>query len=111
MGKFMDKMTKDENEKCQELFSLAIYNSACPHSLFESIHWKQAFRRLRPCFQPPNKHLVGGKYLDVHYDKVQMSIEERIEEALCAAISMDGWKNKRSQHIINFVVFVPEPLF
>ena len=111
MGFYVDTMSEKEQEHSAAAFARALFVSNFLHSTFEHPVWKEAFKNIRPAFKPPSKYLVGSRYLDREYESVQTGVQQKIEDASCVSLSADGWTNNRGEHLINFVVCTPEPVF
>jgi len=104
-------MSPKDQDEISAAFARAVYACNLPHSLFEHPLWKAAFSKIRPCFKPPNKNSVGGKLLTDEYDKIQAASKIKIDLANALSVGSDGWKNVRGEHLLNFVVCTPEPVF
>ena len=51
----------------------------------------------------PSRRQLSGKVLDKAYEKCQRKTRKFIRDSKWISISMDGWKNVRQDHVINFM--------
>ncbi|KAK3916270.1 E3 SUMO-protein ligase ZBED1 [Frankliniella fusca] len=112
MTKFVDTMTPEEKEQIDESLARAVYAKGLPLSVFEGGHFQKAFNRLRPAYvKPPSRYKLSGPLLDKEYAKIEAINKEKFQSSKCKAVMLDGCANTRTEHVINFIVCTPEPIF
>lgn len=111
MSKFTDIMSNHESNQLDTLFAKAIYCSAAPLSMFETSHWKQFFRRLRPAWNPPSSYKLSNSFLDLWKGKVADECMQRFRAAPVLAMMSDGWSCVSGDSHIQFLMSTPKPVF
>ena len=94
---------QDEEEIIKELLVELIIDTNAPWGLVESSKFKQLCERLNPDFRVPSRRQLMGRVLDNVYDKCRRDIWRFIKKSRWISISMDGWKNVRQDHVVNFI--------
>lgn len=111
MPKFTDTVSNHESNQLDTLFAKAIYCSAAPLSMFETSHWNQFFRRLRPAWNPPSSYKLSNSFLDLWKGKVADECMERFKAAPILAMMSDGWSCVSGDSHIQFLMSTPKPVF
>ncbi|XP_011860387.1 PREDICTED: uncharacterized protein LOC105557685, partial [Vollenhovia emeryi] len=111
MTGYADFITAKEQEKMDEAIARAVYATATPLSIFENLHWQAAFKLIRPAYKPPSRFLLSNMLLEAEHERVQVSINENINNAKCLCLLSDGWTNCRGEGIINFIITTPKSVF
>ena len=54
---------------------------------------------------------MGGKLLDQEYGIVMAAGKQKVDSAPDLGLTSDGWSNTRGEHLLNFILLTPEPVF
>lgn len=99
------------DSEVDEAIARAVYSSAVPLSMLESQFWKKTFELIRPGYDPPNRHSLGGNLLTAEYQRVKMATMKKIQNANGLGLISDGWGDISGRKVVNFIVSTPEPIF
>lgn len=112
----IDHLTLEEKKRCDAAVATFFHQSSIPLSIADvSPCFKNLIKTLRPAYADhlPSSKVIGGTMLDEEYNRIKQANLEKIRKAKCYSIVTDGWSNIRNEHIINFIVVIPneKPIF
>lgn len=112
ISSFLDKMSKKDQDRADEAFARAIYAAGLPLSIFsENPLWNVALNILRPVYKPPTTHSLRKPLLEAEYNRVMNLAKEKIQNAQCLTVILDGWTNIRGDGVVNFLLATPSIVF
>lgn len=96
---FVVKTSQTDKEALDLQLARFVYSTNIPFHIVEHPEFKKLITKLRPGYQPPNRHEVGGKLLDTaHADLLGQCTNELRDRTV--SISLDGWSNIHNDPII-----------
>lgn len=111
----VDKLTLEEKSRCDAAIASFFHKTSIPLQIADSDAFKEMISTLRPAYGKlsPSAKVIGGSMLDKQYELMKTEIEAKIKKAKTYSLVTDGWSNARNEHIINFVVCIPDeaPIF
>lgn len=111
LSRFVDKMSKEVQEKADETLARAIFASGTPLSITENKYWVEHYKHIRPSYKLPSRYRLSNSLLDKEYDRVQEMVIQKITEAESLALLSDGWTAIQGNPLINIMFATPEPIF
>ncbi|XP_023319349.1 uncharacterized protein LOC106654530 [Trichogramma pretiosum] len=108
---FLDKISKYEQESCEELLAKAIITGGVSFRFLENEYFLEFLNKLRPTFKPPKRAELSDTLLEKIYQEVKGKVKAKIDAATTLTVQSDSYTNINKEGIINFVVNTPEPVF
>lgn len=113
---FLDKCTKAEAEKINEICADFFFKCGVPFRIVDSQPFRHLMETMRPAFA--NNFLFHADKLKTtmlteKYNKMKAKALKEISKASCFVIVCDGTKLSNGRHLINFVIHIPDhsPIF
>jgi len=113
---YVDRISQDESSEIKRLISRFVYRTGIPFRVVESNAFHELVKRLRPAFYKcvlPSAKTIAGSYLDFEYNRLKEIGYSYLKSATCYSITSDGWSNLNNEHMVNFIIHVPnqKPFF
>jgi hypothetical protein len=109
--RWVDSMSKTDQEHAEELMARAMHRTAERFSIFDNPLWRGFFKFLRPSFRIPGRETLGGRLLDAEYLSVQSDVILAIKEFTTICMTLDGATNKCGKQILNMMGAGPVAYF
>ena len=89
------------------------YRTAIPFNVADCKEWNDAWSIARPANKIPSSKVIRTTLLTKEYMKMKRNVQQIIQEASSVSIISDGWSNIRNEHLVNFLLLIPnhKPLF
>jgi hypothetical protein len=93
-----------------------VYRTGIPFRVVESNAFIDFIKRLRPVYVKtgfPTAKVIATTLLDREYARLKEIGDNYLRNASCYSLTSDGWSNIKGQHMVNFIVHVPnqQPFF
>lgn len=103
LSNFVVKTTASDKAKIDMQLARCVYATNSSFSLASHSEFVKLCETLRPGYKPPNRKLIGGKFLDAVFDEEMTKCKNELEgEKVC--LSFDGWENVRNEPILSAAV-------
>lgn len=86
------------------------FANGLPFSLADDVFWRKLVTCLRPSYTPPCAQTLRSTFLKLFASRASEATVSAISEAEVVCLTIDGWKNVRSDRILNVVVCSPTPI-
>ena len=70
MARFVDKLSKSENDDLQLKYARAAFSSGVSLSALETKEWEDFYQAIRPAFKRPSRKVLAGKYIKLEKTRV-----------------------------------------
>lgn len=108
-------MDAGQKEQIDTALSTLFYRCNLSFSIVESAAFKDFVNTIRPSYSKflPSRKVLGGTMLDNAYLKYKEIGLHMIKSARMYSLVTDGWSNVRQEHLVNFIVIIPnqKPIF
>ncbi|KAF7247088.1 Zinc finger BED domain-containing protein 4 [Varanus komodoensis] len=111
LAKFVDKMSKEDQERADETLARAIFASRIPLSITENQYWKEHYKLIRPSYKLPSRYRLSHSLLDREYNRVQTMAVQRISQTEALTLISTGWTNIQGKSLLSIMFAMPEPVF
>ena len=113
MDRWIDTVNSDHKEKLDEAIAKFYYRTAIPFNTADCKEWKDVWLLARPAYEPPSSKRLRTTLLTKAFNKMQCNVNEIIQDATSVSVVSDGWSNLRNEHLVNFILIIPnhKPLF
>ena len=112
---WVDKLSAFQKEQIDKSLVEYIYRCNISFNSIESYAFKNFIKTIRPAYEGliPTAKQLGGSYLDKCYEKYKDLGKKLLDNAPFYSIVTDGWSNLRSEHLVNYIIIVPnsKPFF
>jgi hypothetical protein len=109
-GSWVDILSVVEKEQIDEALVEFFYRCNIPFNVIESNAFKDFIKTIRPAYEGliPTAKQLGGCYLDKCYEKYKDLGKKLLDDAQFYSIVTDGWSNLGCEHIVNYIIIVPD---
>lgn len=104
LNSFVDSMSDVEQKALNMAFARAVFSMGLAFHAFSNKHFLEFMAQLRPSFKVPSPKMLGGSLLADEDERVQAQLEDLVSRARHVSIVTDGWTDRASRSIINFMV-------
>lgn len=113
MERWIDTCNSTMKDDLDSAIAKFFYRTAIPFNVADCQEWKDIWSLARPAYQPPKSKVLRTTLLKKEYFKMKMNVQEIVKEAHSVSIVSDGWSNIRNEHLVNFILIIPnqKPLF
>jgi hypothetical protein len=112
---FMDSITDKQKITYDKELSEFFFRCAIPFSVLDSSAFRKFVGSLRPSYGEvmPRSSSLSNTLLDNSYERYMQQAMEMIQDSNMYSLATDGWSNIRNDHLVNFVVLIPnkKPIF
>jgi hypothetical protein len=108
---WVDHISQRDIATANTLFARAIHRKALPFSQITGKDWNNFFKFLRPAYNIPSRHAIGGILLDEEYKTVQHATIESIATFPTICLTLDSATNNAGKQVINMMACGPHAFF
>jgi hypothetical protein len=112
---FVDTLTITQRDNISEKFASLFYRTGIPFNIAGQKAMKEFIKSIRPVYVDsiPSPASLGGALLKREYSNLQESLMSLLNASDHFSLVTDGWSNVRNEHLVNFVVLIPnsKPFF
>lgn len=113
MSSWIDKCKKEDQDQIDIAVAKFFYRTGIPFNAADCQEWKNMFQLARPAYKPPGSKKLRTTLLSRVYTDMNESIRQIIADSTNISIISDGWSNIRNEHLVNYILIIPnqKPLF
>ncbi|XP_028566721.2 zinc finger BED domain-containing protein 4-like [Podarcis muralis] len=111
LANFVDKMSKEDQERADETLARAIFASSTSLSIVENQYWKDLYKLIRPSYKLPSHYRLAHPLLDREYNRVQTMVAQRISRAESLTLMPKRWTDTQGNSLLSIMFATPEAIF
>ena len=101
LSSFVVKTSKNEESKIDNKVALFFYSNNIAFNIAQSKSFKDMMKYLRPGYNPPDRHKLGGELLDEAANTVDQELSNNLKPENCSlTLLLDGWSSIKNDPII-----------
>ena len=113
IDKWVDSINDENSNTLDLLIAKFFYRTGIPFNTADCNEWKSLWRYARPSYTPPSSKKLRTTLLEKTNAIMKKQCDDVLDESNTVSLVTDGWSNIRNDHLVNYIVLIPnkKPLY